>query len=108
MALFVPIVMRFAGLDTLHIRIILQPSPNLQRHVHFDGTRVRLLFRDPVFGQHIQDELWLYFQFTCQLVNSNHSLGARREFLSSNGILGRAFLALVGANASSQGGSLTS
>jgi hypothetical protein len=70
--IFVRVLVRFASFDTLHIRIILQPSPNLQRHVHFDGTRVGLLFRDPVFGQHIQNELWLNFQFTCQLVDSNH------------------------------------
>jgi hypothetical protein len=72
-----------------YLRGILKPLADLQRDIDLDGTRVRLFFGDAVLGQQIQNELGLDFQFTCQLVDSNHRWGATREFLSSNKILGR-------------------
>jgi hypothetical protein len=42
--------------------------------VRFDGTRMRLLFRNSQIRKQVQDGLRLYFQLPGQLVNANHKL----------------------------------
>jgi hypothetical protein len=55
--------------------------------VRFDGTRMRLFFRNSQIRQQVQNCLWLDFKLPGQLVNANHMVTLGRIPLNGTVLL---------------------
>jgi hypothetical protein len=63
-------------------RLTLKVLANFFRDVHRDGAGVRLLFRDAVAGQKVNDRFGLNLELAGQLINSD-LVGVAQDFASS-------------------------
>ena len=63
-------------------RLTLKVLANFFRDIHWDGAGVRLLFRDAVAGQKVNDRFGLNLELAGQLINSD-LVGVAQDFASS-------------------------